>query len=414
MAFFTSFGIIVPTRNAPASRCVEIAQRMHFQSTKNEFRFPLKIIFLVNDSEPEFSAQLPEALAAAAMKGIEIDVLYSDQDYATVEENLKNNLARHADRLPDAFLIIGNSDVVDFGALQGALDFIEQNHCDLLLVAVQNCEFWDGKIIRAVHSTPDVGVFEKTNRLSRQNVCGPDVFADVLHDYGPVDYLAYIGCQIYTKKLFLDLCRVQIREPLYSLPVGTLELASRGMYQIGFYHSLVTYRIDVLNFGPDNPAQPSNWWVSLSRVKRGLSKECALSVVSSSLDLGDKAFETLIKCNLMSVVRAEGRYIHRPYLSSLLHLLYDTFMRTREDRDYRLAHSEILDVMAFGERLEKIDLGIGAAAQTLVCEWLKNIAVTEGRLGLEPLQMWVNQYALVHRATVGKLRDATGTVEIAS
>ena len=272
---------------------------------------------------------------------------------------------------------------------------MEEQRVDLLLVGLMNCESWEKKIIRALYTTPRH--FYRRNFLSQDNCTGPGIFGDVMLDYGPVDYLAYIGCQIYTKPFFKELCGIKISDPLYSLPLGTLELSERHKYNIGFYHDVVLHRIDVLNFGPTDGRNPPDWWVEKSRTLRGLSANLSMAVVSGSRDLSDSAFAKLANANTVAIRRAEPVYIYWNFLSSIIRQFLGTFIQSQKDPTHRYAPSEVADIVHFGARLEKVDLRMPDGNQAKLCDWLKRFGVTAGS-DIPAIQQWIMESAPVFAA----------------
>lgn len=386
MSTVKHFTIVVPTRDAP-QLCIDRLQHISSESQRAGFDRRIKIIFLVNDSAPGVSGHLREALPIDAHPHLDIEIIQSAQNYLTVEENIKKNLQPNLDLLSDQFILIGNSDTINFPLLKQALDFMDSHKADLLMIGVNNCEAWEKKIVRQMNCTPRW--FNKPNYLSAENCVGIDVFGHVMLDYGPMDYLAYIGCQIYTKDFFRALLGVELKEPLYSLPLGTLEVSERGQHRIGFFHDMVVNRIDNLNFGPQNPAYPPEWWILQSRLKRGRSADIHLSIISSSTGLSDSALSKLARSYMVSLKRAEPTYIYRNFLSTIVRQNFTSFINSQKDASYRLVFDEVMDIVRFGMRLESIDLGMTPENQAVLCHWLKRYYLILGQDNMDALSQWL-------------------------
>lgn len=372
MAISDSFTIVVPTRDDPV-RCQHMLEYLIQQNTHSELS--IRAVFLVNDTGADATNRLQEAISAGQFASLQPRLLQARQNFPTVEENIRHTLGGNLDAVDEHFLIVGNSDQVDLGALRGAIAYLRDHRLDLLLVGVNNREIYEGKPVRQLYSTPRH--LNPKNRLAPGSCHGKDTFSDAIADYGPVDYLAYIGCQIYTKKFFRELCRIQseLSEPLYSIPVASLELSTRQDWDIGFYPDVVVTRIDHLQYGANSAQQPPDWWVFRSRTDRGLSRHILLAVISNSSYLSPSAFKTLVNSHTVSIPRGCPQYIFSNFLFSFVQQACNSVRLADKDATLRYCTSELCDIVKFGKRLGETEIGLPSDRQALISAWLQLFGV---------------------------------------
>jgi hypothetical protein len=364
----SSITIVVPTRDH-AENCRKVLHQLVEQGEVPGMG--VRVVFLVNDTNAKESTGLREAIADERFAKLNPLLLYARQNWPTVEENIRHTLGEHIDQVDEHFLIVGNSDLVNLRALQEARLYQMEHALDLLLIGVLNREMHDGKTMRQMYSTPRH--LSGKNRLPGEKTHGKDVYADAIRDYGPVDYLAYIGCQIYTKRFFEAMSRGQTRlaEAVYSIPLACLELAAEGEWRFGFYPEVVAVRVDHLQYGPNAADQPPDWWVVRQRTDRGLSPHLLLAVLSTSLQLSAKTFEVLVNAQTVAVARGVPQYV----FSNLLYLLVQQISayvgQAPADASLRYSSGELADIVAFGERLGAVELGMPAEQQRLMGAWLQ-------------------------------------------
>lgn len=371
MAISDSFTIVVPTRDDPI-RCQHMLESM-VQNTHPELS--IRVVFLVNDTGSDATNRLEKTISAGQFASLQPRLLRATRNFPTVEENIRHTLGGSLDAVDEHFLIIGNSDQVDLDALRGAIGDLRDHQLDLLLVGVNNCETYEGKPVRKLYATPRH--LNPKNRLVPGGCHGKNTFSAAMTDYGPVDYLAYIGCQIYTKRFFRDLCRVQsdLPEPLYSIPVGSLELSTRQDWDIGFHPGVVVTRIDHLQYGANSSQQPPDWWVFRSRTDRGLSRHILLAVISNSLHLSPSAFKTLANSHLVSIPRGCPQYFFSNFLFSFVQQACNGVRCAPKDATLRYCTSELCDIVKFGRRLGEIEIGLSADKQALISAWMQLFGV---------------------------------------
>jgi len=368
----SAFTLVVPTRDDPA-RCAAILQHVADELRRGKVRLPIDVLFLVNDTRPDASAHMNELVRSSAGERARARVVFSDKDHLTVEENIRHNLLAALETVGERFLIIGNSDRVDLAALERAVQYMTSQQADLLLIGVLNRELWEGKPVRELYATPRH--VDPKNELPAVPVTGADVFRRAMTDFGPFDYLAYIGCQIYTQAFFRDLCAIELAEPLYALPVATLEATSRKEYRVGFFPDVVMVRTDHLQAGPSSPEQPAHWWVIESRTKRGLSRNVFMSVITNSLGLRQTAFDVLVNAQMVSMKRGSASYIYWNFLASLVRQTLGALAAVDKDPTFQFTQPEIADFVRFAKRLQRTDLGLPAQAHSALCSWLQRFDV---------------------------------------
>ena len=362
------FTIVIPTRDN-AESCRKVLEQLVDQGEQSGRG--LRVVFLVNDTSAAMTSGLQEAIAGERFVGLRPTLLYATQNWPTVEENIRHTLGERLDQVDEHFLIVGNSDSVNLSALREAQQYLVEHALDLLLIGVLNRETYEGRAVRQMYSTPRH--LHPKNRLPAAKTHGKHVFADAMHDYGPVDYLAYIGCQIYTKPFFRAMMIVQagLAEPVYSIPLACLQLALQEEWSYGFWPDVVALRVDHLQYGANSGEQPPEWWVVRQRTERGLSPHLLLAVLSSSLQLSASAFEALVNASTVSIVRGQPQYVY----SNLLHLLVQQICAyTRQgalDARQRYSDAELADIVAFGERLAAANLKMDPEQQRLMSAWLR-------------------------------------------
>lgn len=372
MAISDSFTIVVPTRDDPI-RCQHMLESMIQPNTHPELS--IRVVFLVNDTGTDATDRLEETISAGRFASLQPRLLHATQNFPTVEENIRHTLGGNLDAVDEHFLIVGNSDQVELGALRGAIGYLRAHQLDLLLIGASNREIYEGKAVRQLYSTPRH--LNPKNRLVPGNCHGKNTFSDAIADYGPVDYLAFIGCQIYTKRFFRELCRIQseLPEPLYSIPIASLELSTRQDWDIGFYPDVVVTRIDHLQYGVNSAQQPPDWWVFRSRTDRGLSRHILLAVISNSSHLSPSAFETLVNSHTVSIPRGCPQYFFSNFLFSFVQQACNSVRFATKDATLRYCTSELCDIVKFGKRLGEIEIGLPSDKQELISAWLQLFGV---------------------------------------
>lgn len=385
MSGISAFTIIIPTRDDP-QRCAQLLEQILPQ--RNQFKLPLQISFLVNDTTTSATSEIEEVIANTRYQTLRPQLFHAGKNYPTVEENIFHTLEQNLDRISEFFLIIGNSDYVDLATLQGALNYMDKQRLDILLIGVLNREMYEGKSIRQLYSSPH-HIYSK-NYLPHHNTYGPEIFFDAMRDYGPVDYLAYIGCQIYTKNFFHELCQIKFPEPLYSIPIATLELTIRKKWLIGFFPQVVVTRIDNLQYGPNAAQQPPSWWVQRSRTDRGLSQFFKMSVITNSLSISSEAFSILVNSQEVATPRGTSQYLYWNFLYSFVIQLANSVIASAHDQTWRLCASELQNVVDFGKRLEQVDVGLSVDRCALISTWLQRFDVIGDYSRPEPIQQLIS------------------------
>jgi hypothetical protein len=363
-----SFTIVIPTRDNPAS-CEQVLDALLLESAGIDL--PLRVTFLVNDTGASATSRLEETIGEGRFATLRPRFLRAERNHPTVEENIRHTLGANLDAVDEHFLIIGNSDHVHLGVLRDAAQYLRKHQLDLLLVGVINCEVYEGKTARQFYATPRH--LNPKNRLRAGSSYGKDIFSDVMMDYGPVDYLAYIGCQIYSKAFFRAMCAVQaaLPEPLYSIPVATLELTTRQQWVVGFFPEVVVTRIDHLQYGENSAQQPPDWWVVRSRTDRGLSGDLLCSVITNSLQLSPEAFATLVNSQMVAMSRGQSQYVFWNFLFVLVKQISHRVRDALSHAPLRYSAGELQDIVAFGHRLSAVDIGLSAPESATICAWLQ-------------------------------------------
>jgi hypothetical protein len=245
---------------------------------------------------------------------------------------------------------------------------------DLLLVGVINREVYEGRLIRQQYVTPRH--LDWKNRLSAADNVGGNIFSEAISDYGP-QALGYLGCQIYTKQFFRELCPVMtgMPESLWAIVFGTLELTTLKHWRIGFTPEIVTTRVDRLQYGANSGAYPPDWWVFRSRTDRGFSRHLTLAMITNSLQLSSRPFETLANAQVVSSARGSSQYIFSNFLFMFVEQLRDTTRECFHDRGSRYSWSELQDIVRFGKRLSTVEIGLPEEAHWGVCAWMESFGM---------------------------------------
>jgi hypothetical protein len=387
MLDFDSFTLVIPTRDNP-ELCRQVLERLIAENSA--IGMPLRVTFLVNDTGEGANELLDRTIAEERFSVLQPQLLRAKQNYPTVEENIRHTLGPNLDSIDEHFLIIGNSDQPNLPQLHVAVQYLRQHQLDLLLVGVINREVYEGKPVRQLYATPRH--MNPKNRLGPGSAFGPTIFADAISDYGPVDYLAYIGCQIYTKKFFREMCRVQeeLAEPVYSIPLACLELTSRQDWTVGFFPEIVVTRVDHLQYGPDSGQQSPNWWVTRARTDRGLSDHIFLSVISSSLQLCDAAFSTLVNSHMIATQRGSSRYLFSNFLFNAVEQLGGYLQSSQKSESCRYSAKELADIVEFGARLRAVDIGLSEQRREMIGIWLRHFSDVQGYSNPETIEKLVS------------------------
>jgi len=366
-----AFTIVIPTRDDPAI-CRKAMDSLLLQPMPGELN--IRVVFLVNDTRSDAFALLQDAAQEERFRPLKPLLLQARQDWPTVEENIRHTLGERLDTVDERFLIVGNSDIVDLDALAKALRYLLEHELELLLIGVLNREVYQGKPVRQIYTTPRH--LNPKNRLPATACHGKTIFADTVNDYGAVDYLAFIGCQIYTKAFFQRMSSVQVElvEPLYSIPMATLEATTRQECRVGFWPEIVVARIDHLQAGPNSGEQPVNWWIVKQRTDRGLSNHLMFSVLSSSLRLSKSAFEVFINSQSVSTPRARSQYVFSNVLFSLVQQICVYIRLGLENPSMRYSPVELQEIASFGERLHNSVRGLHAEHAEIIGRWLMSFA----------------------------------------
>jgi hypothetical protein len=387
MLDFDSFTLVIPTRDNP-ELCRQVLEQLIAENSA--IGMPLRVTFLVNDTGDGADESLDRTVAEERFSVLQPQLLRAKQNYPTVEENIRHTLGPHLDSIDEHFLIIGNSDQPNLQHLHVAVQYLREHQLDLLLVGVLNREMYEGKPVRQLYATPRH--INPKNRLGPGRTFGRTIFADAISDYGPVDYLAYIGCQIYTKKFFLEMCRVQeeLAEAVYSIPLACLELTSRRDWAVGFFPEIVVTRVDHLQYGPNSGQQGPNWWVIRARTDRGLSDHIFLSVISSSLQLCDKSFNTLVNSQMIAIPRGSSRYLFSNFLFAAVEQLGGYLQSYQKSESCRYAAKELTDIVQFGARLRTVDIGLSEQTREMIGDWLQHFDDVQGYSNSEVIEKLVS------------------------
>jgi hypothetical protein len=358
-----SFTVVVPTRDgAPACR-----QLLDFLKKENEsVGLDLRVVFLGNDTQASAREAVRAMVTEEKYASLRPVFLQADQEYSTVEENIRYTLGKNLTAVDEHFLIIGNTDQVNMATLRDALQYIEEHRIDLLLVGVINREVYNGKTLRQFYATPRH--FNAKNLVDAKRCHGADIFAKSMTDYGPVDYNCFIGAQIYTKQFFVESCAVQetMPEQIYSIPLSTLEVTMRKEWNVGFFPEVVSIRIDEL----EHPVSAGR-----QRTNRGLSNHILFSAVSNTLNLSMAAFATVVNSQAVSIRRGAPQYLYSNFLHNFVEQISSYIRLSPQDAALRYSATEIADIVRFGKRLQQVDIGLPADQKSAICTWLQQFGV---------------------------------------
>jgi hypothetical protein len=371
MAAADSLTIVVPTRD-DADSCTELLHALMAENRQQAV--PVRVLFLANDTVEYHTASLQITVSDPYFSPLRPRLLRARKSFPTYEENILDTLGGNLDAVDSHFVIIGNSDRVVLAALAAAVRLMREQETDLLLVGVTNREIYQGRLIRQQYVTPRH--LDWKNRLSAADSVGESIFSEAISDYGP-EALGYLGCQIYTKRFFEELCPVMtgMPEPLWSIVFGTLELTTQKQWRIGFTPEIVTIRIDRLQYGANSGEYPPNWWVIRSRMDRGFSRHLTLAMITNGLQLSSRPFETLANAQVVSSARGSSQYIFSNFLFMFVEQLRDATRECFHDHGYRYSWSELQDIVRFAKRLSAVEIGLPEEAHWGVCAWLESFGM---------------------------------------
>jgi hypothetical protein len=364
--------IVVPTRDDPDS-CIELLIALMVDNV--HLGLPLRVVFLVNDTVERNTDLLKKVASDGCFSPLRPRLLRASRDFLTCEESILDTLGKNLDAVDSNFLIIGNSDRVMLGAVPAALQYLREHELDLLLVGVMNREVHQGKIIRQHSLTPRHLNFK--NRLGTTDSTGKDIFSDAMSDYGPEAYAGYLGCQIYSKEFFRELCPVvaAMPEPLWAIAFGTLELTTRQEWRVGYSPEILAMRVDRLTYGADSGEHPPEWWPIRSRTARGFSKHLTLAMICNSLQLSPGPFQTLVNCQVVTSPRGSSQYLFSNFLFMFVEQMRNLARECYRDRGYQYSRSELQDIVRFGKRLRSVEAGLPAEELSCISAWLESFGM---------------------------------------
>jgi hypothetical protein len=371
MAPANSLTIVVPTRDDADSS----TELLHALMAENRHQaVAVRVLFLANDTVEYHTASLATTVADPYFSTLSPRLFRARKNFPTCEENIVDTLGGNLDAVDSHFLIIGNSDRVVLSGLAAAVRLMREHAMDLLLVGVMNREVYQGRLIRQQYVTPRH--LDWKNRLSAADSMGDSIFSEAISDYGP-EALGYLGCQIYTKQFFAELCPIMtgMPEPLWSIAFGTLELTTQKQWKIGFTPEIVTIRVDRLQYGANSGAYPPDWWVIRSRIDRGFSRHLTLAMITNSLQLSSRPFETLANAQVVSTARGSSQYSFSNFLFMFVEQLRDATRECFHDHGYRYSWGELQDIVRFAKRLSTVEIGLPEEAHWGVCAWLESFGM---------------------------------------
>jgi hypothetical protein len=364
MARTGPFTIVIPTHNDPA-QCQLVLESLIAENAA--VQLDLRVVFLANDTLPGATERLEEIASGERYAALEPRVWRARSPWPVSEGNVRHTLGENLNEIAAEFLIIGNTDRVSLAVLKEAWAYLLENQLDLLLVGIINREAFRGKPMRHLYFPPR-HMFPK-NHLLHGKGYGTTTFADAMLDNGPIDYLSFIGCQIYTHKFFREMCALydEFPESLYVQSIATLELTMRKDWQVGFFPSVVVVRVYVL------PDDGSLELVNNDRYRtdRGLSRHTFLCAVTNSLYLSQAAFSIFVNSQSVSLRFANPQYMYSNVLWRLASEFSGMLAGATRDPTCRYTAGEMQDVVAFARRLRTVDIGLRAEQKELVCAWIE-------------------------------------------
>jgi hypothetical protein len=368
MALSNGITIVVPTRDDPDS-CIELLIALMVDNV--HLALSIHVLFLVNDTTERHTDLLLKVASDGCFSPLRPRLLRTSSDFLTCEESILDTLGQNLDEVDSHFLIIGNSDRVILTALPAALQSMRDHELDLLLVGVMNREVHQGKVIRQHSTTPRH--LNPKNRLSADESIGHEIYSDAMSDYGP-EALGYLGCQIYSKEFFRELCPVMaaMPEPLWAIVFSTLELTTQKQWKVGYTPEIVAMRIDCLQYGANSGEHPPDWWVVRSRTERGLSKHLILAMIANSLQLSQRPFEILVNAQVVVSLRGSSQYVFSNFLYMFVEQLRNVARDCLGDRDYQYSWSELRDIVRFGKRLKTVETGLPGEERACISAWLQS------------------------------------------
>jgi hypothetical protein len=368
MALSDGFTIVVPTRDDPDS-CIELLIALMVDNV--HLGVPIHVLFVVNDTAERHTDLLLKVASDGCFSPLRVRLLRASSDFLTCEESIMDTLGRNLDEVDSHFLIIGNTDRVILTALPAALQYMREQELDLLLVGVTNREVHRGEVIRQHSTTPRH--LNPKNRLSAIESIGHEIYSDAISDYGP-EALGYLGCQIYRKEFFRELCPAitAMPEPLWAIVFGTLELTTQHHRRVGYTPEIVAMRIDCLQYGADSGEHPPDWWVVRSRTERGFSKHLMLAMITNSLQLSQGPFEILVNAQVVISVRGSSQYVFSNFLYMFVEQLRNVTRECLRDRGYQYSWGELQDIVRFGKRLTGVETGLPDEERACISAWLQS------------------------------------------
>jgi hypothetical protein len=225
--------------------------------------------------------------------------IYSDRYYGSCEENLYR-IRDFFDLLDEQVIVLGDTDEVSWDSV---LDVLKrcQSGADVIALSVDNHQKnIEGAIVVApllpmhlLSAIWDIGTGE--NRV----IDGYDALRYLIFMTGPLDWSAYIGNHLYTKRAFLRILQEESKEPMYSFLIMQLKAYQRDSIKYLFPWQ----RPVVKRLGNElvSLIRGQSWgWQVDHRVSRGDSPQCSVGMLSQMLEIdSEDDFDIILnsKCN---------------------------------------------------------------------------------------------------------------------
>ncbi|GLU31491.1 hypothetical protein WKR88_19200 [Trinickia caryophylli] len=281
-----------------------------------------QFIYLVNRKDLSFP---PTQTTVANRDGIDVVYIGNDRYFGSCEENLFR-IRDVIDIVKPLALIIGESDEINWPNLAEAARIAAEERLDAMLINVQNIQNRRSGGTSSIFAACNLPDETPQNRFFRALVAGRTLSSNVawpatVSMFGPVDWFAFIGHQLYSRHALRGLLKYRFTEHVYSFVYMQALYFSSSRRRYRLFMPEVVNRIsnDFLSEHAGG-ADRDLGWLREHRVVHGQARTLWIANVHHLLQIEDDA--------LFSVLAMSLTVAHRPSGSNdEISLLRDTMLR---------------------------------------------------------------------------------------
>lgn len=286
----------------------------------------IQFVCLANRKDLSFPLNKTEVVSD---DNCELVFVGNDRYFGSCEENLFR-VRDFAGVLKPWVLVIGETDEIDWDNLTAALRLATDNSLDALLLNIQNVQRSQGGEARK-HTAQYLDENLPQNIFCRAlltaNILNSNVaYPALLSMYGPMDWLAFVGNQIFSRSALLGILKYRFTEHVYSFVYMQALYFSESprRYQIFMPECVTRISDDFLG----NKPSTGMTWLQEHRVVNGHSAAFHISNVYHLTQIDDEHLFMLISCSLCLGHTATGRDDAIGFARySTLHTLLDTSIK---------------------------------------------------------------------------------------